>query len=233
MINTPSKKKYIILVIILALPGFLYYLLQEKGKNRYRPLPFLGPKIVASTFHSVRRKQVPDTLYHTVPNFKFLNQNGKVETFKTDSPKITVVNFFYTKCPDFCVGMNRELSRVVATFPANRLLRFFSISIKPEADKPEVLKEYSTQFHQKSRNWSFLTGDRNAIFQLANKGFLVDILEDSSQKGNLIHAPTLILTDAERRIRGYYDASNKEQVDKLIDEIKVLITEELRKVKDR
>ena len=67
-------KKILILLILLAVPGTVYYLLKEKGINRYRPLPIYGEKQVAKTFTIKRRKQVPDTIYHVIRNFKFLNQ---------------------------------------------------------------------------------------------------------------------------------------------------------------
>lgn len=233
MSKTVSLKKIIILVSLLAAPGFLYYLLQEKGKNRYRPLPVLGPKEVAQTFHTKRGKKIPDTIYHTVKNFKLLNQYQDTIRFKTDSPKITITNFFYSNCPSFCGSMNKEMKRVAETFGSNKMLRFLSISVDPEQDKPEVLSEYAKQFTAKAKNWDFLTGNQQQIFEIANKEFLVDAFSDSTKKEQLIHSPLLILTDAQQRIRGYYDSGNGEQVSKLIDEVKVLITEELRKVKNR
>ena len=89
-------KKILILVTILAVPGFLYYLLQEKGKNRYKPLAIYGPKKVASTFHSVRGKQIPDTIYHTIADFKLLNQKADTISFANYEGKIIVLNLLYT-----------------------------------------------------------------------------------------------------------------------------------------
>ncbi|WP_423146873.1 SCO family protein [Rubrolithibacter danxiaensis] len=233
MNNKFSLKKLVILVTILAVPGFLYYLLQEKGKNRYRPLSFFGPKQVASTFHTVRGKQIPDTLYHKISNFQLLNQFGDSVKFKTDSSKITVVNFFYTRCPSFCDNMNKELARVVDNFKKNPFLQFFSISVDPSYDTAEILNKYSEKFGAKPPKWQFLTGGKEEIFKLAHKDFLVDAVVDTTQEHNIIHSPLFILVDTQKRIRGFYNSTDKEQVDKLIDEVKVLIAEELRKVKNR
>lgn len=227
-----SVKKILILVTILALPGFLYYLLQEKGKNRYHPLAFYGPKKAASTFHKYRGKSIRDTIYHEIESFKLVNQNSDTVAFPADTTKITVVNFFFTRCPSFCKNMNSQMARVVKDYENNRLLRFFSITVDPAFDSPQVLKKYAAAYHPLPGKWEFLTGDENKIYSIARNGFLLDALKDTTQVTNFIHSPMLVLVDPKKRIRGYYDSGNKEQVDKLIDEIKVLITEELRQVKN-
>ena len=227
--NTFSLKKILILVTILAVPGFLYYLLQEKGKNRYRPLSFYGPKQVAKTFHTVKRKQIPDTIYHTISDFKLINQNGDSVRFADDTSKITVVNFFFTRCPSFCPNMNKEMKRVMNEYPKNKLVRFVSITVDPEYDKGEVLKQYAASYGAKPGKWDFLSGDKKEIYALARNGFLVDVLKDTTSELNFIHSPMLILVDPKKRIRGFYDSSSKGRIDILIDEIKVLITEDLRR----
>ncbi|WP_026897067.1 SCO family protein [Daejeonella oryzae] len=229
--STSPFKKIIILVILLAVPGLLYYLLQEKGKNRYHPLSVFGPKQVASTFHTKRGKQIPDTIYHTIRNFQLTDQEGQSYSLKSDSSSITVVNFFFSRCPSFCKDMNKEMARVAGQFAGNSLVRFMSITVDPEFDTPEVLKKYSSGYNLPGEKWKFLTGNQDTIFQIARKDFLVDALKDTSSVNNFIHSPMLILLDPSKRIRGYYDSTNKAQVDLLSDEIKVLITEELRKVK--
>ena len=218
---------------MLAVPGLLYYLLQEKGKNRYKPLAIFGPKEVSSTFHTKRGKQIPDTLYHTVRPFKLTSQDNKPVTFPADSHRITIVKFFFSRCPSFCTHMNQQMERVSYIFSKNRLVQFYSISVDPEYDSPSILKKYAAGFKKKPANWSLLTGDKSEIYKLAKEDFLVDALKDTTSEVNFIHSPMLILLDPQQRIRGYYDSANKEEVDKLTDEIKVLITEELRSIKDR
>lgn len=218
---------------MLAVPGLLYYLLQEKGKNRYRPLSIYGPKEVGSTFTTKRGRKIPDTLYHTVRPFKLTDQNRQPVIFPADSHRITVVNFFFTRCPTFCADMNKQVDKIGYMYARNRLLQFYSISVDPEYDSPAVLKAYASRFQYKPANWSLLTGDKAAIYKLAKEDFLVDALRDTTNDVNFIHSPMLMLLDPQQRIRGYYDSANKEEVDKLVDEIKVLITEEIRNIKDR
>lgn len=218
---------------MLAVPGLLYYLLQEKGKNRYKPLAIFGPKEVASTYHTKRGKQIADTLYHTIPPFKLTSQDNQTVSFPAHSHKITVVNFFFSRCPSFCKGMNEQMAGMNKIFGKNRLLQFYSISVDPNYDSPSVLKQQASRFKSRSANWQFLTGDSSQIYQLAREGFLVDAFKDTTAQVNYIHSPMLILVDPQSRIRGYYDSANKEEMEKLVGEIKVLITEELRSVTDR
>jgi len=227
-------KKILILLILLAVPGSVYYLLKEKGINRYRPLPIYGEKQVAKTFIIKRRKQVPDTIYHVIRDFKFLNQNSDTVRFPADSNQITVVNFFYSKCPSFCSNMNKEMARVAKVYNNNRLMRFISISVDPENDTPSVLAEYSKPFIAENKKWDFVTGNQELIFSIAKNDFLVDAIQDTLNRKEIIHTPMIILLDPQKRIRGYYDSSRgADQVNLLIDEIKLLITEELRSIKNR
>ena len=225
-----SFKKILLLVILLAVPGLLYYLLQEKGKNRYHPLDIFGPKQVSSTFHTKRGKKIADTIYHTVNNFKLTNQANEIFNYPADSSTITVVNFFFSRCPSFCASMNSEMARVAKQYSNNKLLQFISITVNPEYDTPEVLKKYAEKYNIPLSKWQFLTGSQDSIYKLARQSFMVDAINDTT-KLNIIHSPMLILLDPQKRIRGYYDSTNKEQVDKLANEIKVLIAEELRKIK--
>jgi len=222
-------KKILVLLILFVVPGSLYYLLKAKGENRYHPLAIYGPKQPASTFHSRMGKQIRDTIYHHIRDFELMNQDGLPVKFPADSNQITVVNFFFSRCPSFCPDMNRQMARVAKLYNGNRLLQFLSISVDPGYDKPGVLKAYSQAYRDQNRKWNFLTGDSALIYALAKEDFLVDAFRDTTQAVNFIHSPMLILIDPQKRIRGYYDSTaGNEQVNLLIDEIKVLIAEELR-----
>lgn len=229
--GTFSIKKILILVTILAVPGFLYYLLTEKGKNRYKPLGIYGPKALTGTFHTVRGNKVPDTLYHTIQSIQLKDQDDKPVNVLPDTNHITVFNFFFTRCNSFCKHMNTEMGGIAKLYINNNLVKFVSITVDPTYDTPSILKQYSKQYHIGASKWKFLSGDEQAIHKLARESFLVDAFRDTSKSNNFIHSSKLILVDPKGRIRGYYDAADKEQLEKLVDEIKVQITEELRKIK--
>src|SRR5690606_37392755 len=141
--KTFGFKKILILAGILILPGFLYYLLEQKGENRYAKLPIYGEKTLTGTFTNRMGEQIPDTLFHQIPPFTLTNQQGDpVQVLATDTC-LSVVNFFYTRCPAACKHINDEMDRVAARFAANDLVRFYSLSIDTAFDSPEVLKAYA------------------------------------------------------------------------------------------
>ena len=220
-------KKVIILVLILALPGFLYYLLTAKGKNRYKPLSFYGPKIVAKTGHKFHGKFIPDTIYHRLSDFSLTDQYGKQVSFKNFNKKIFVASFFYTNCPSVCNEVNKNISELVYAYRKNSMVYFTSITVDPKRDTPTALRKYAGKY-QETNKWLFLSGDTSTTYNLARNGFLVNAVQATNNE--FIYSDKLILIDAEKRIRGYYSGTSVADITKLNDEIKVLIAEELRKV---
>lgn len=234
--------KVLILAAILILPGFLYYLLEKEGKNSYKPLPIFGEKVLTGTFTSKMGEQIPDTAYHLVPKAVLTNQIGEEVQFPAQESSISVVNFFYTRCETFCAYMNEEMNRVASRFINNSMVRFYTLTVDTLYDTPEVLYGYSSNFQPETKKWHWLTsssgfrnghldslGRKNDIHVIAREGYLVDAFQDTTREAAFIHSSSLILVDSERRIRGYYDVNHKKEVDRLIDEIKLLLVEEVRR----
>lgn len=223
-----ALKKIIVLVLILAVPGFLYYLLTVKGKNRYKPLPVYGPKAVAKTFHKFHGQVIYDTIYHTIPDFTLTDQNGKKVNFEALKGKILVVSFFYTHGPQMCDNVNRNIDSLTKDYAKNKLLRFVSITIDPLRDGVPVISNYATRLKADPEHWKFLTGDTTQVYNLARNGLLVNEFKTGD---DFIYSDKVVLVDADRRIRGYYSGTSITDMLRLSDEIKVQIAEELRKVK--
>jgi protein SCO1/2 len=220
-------KKILILAAILALPGFLYYLLTVGGKNRYKPLSFYGPKQVAKTSHKFHGKIIPDTIYHKLPDFKLTDQNGQEVTGKSLDDKIFIASFFYTNSTGVSNAVNDNVKAWLSDFKKNKMVCFVSITVDPQRDSVSALKKYAQKYNSPGVKWMFLTGDTSVIYPLAQKGFLVNALKAGD--GNFIYSDKLILIDKEKRIRGYYSGTESKDITRLDDEIKVLIAEELRK----
>jgi protein SCO1/2 len=227
-------KKILILVTILAVPGFLYYLLQEKGKNRYKPLAIYGPKQVATTFHSVRGKQIPDTIYHIVEDFKLLNQKADTTTWKSYKGKVIVLNLFYSNDRPFGVDFaNKAMEGFTKVYEKNDMIHFIGVTVDPQQDQPAVLAEYAKKINAVAGKWDLLTGDSTQVYQLIRKGLLLDALKTTTNGfTKFTYGNMFVLLDSEHRIRGYYEATNQEALSKLDDEIKVLVAEELRNMRD-
>jgi protein SCO1/2 len=232
MFNISAVKRFIILVLILIVPGFLYYLLQAKGKNRYKPLPIYGPKQVAQTFHKVRGKVIYDTIYHQVQDFKLYDQDSNVVTQNSFKGKVLIVNFFFTNCPTLCKEISKNMAELTGNYKKNNLLKFVSITVDPKTDRPSVLKSYARSLSANENQWRFLTGDTTTIYSLSRNGLLLSAVNGNNNPENYVYSEKLILLDQERRIRGYYNGTSVNDMVKLNDEIKVLIAEELRNIKD-
>jgi protein SCO1/2 len=223
-------KKVIILVSILAIPGFLFfYLLPHFAKNRYKSLPIFGEKVVASTFHSVKGKKIPDTIYHKVPDFKLVNQQNDTITWKSLENKIVVLNLF-------CTGANnQETSKYIKQlsdgYEQKPLVKFLSLSVDP-TDRDKI-KDFAAKFKAKEGKWDFLAGDTAQTYPLIKQGLLLDaIADDTEGKASFIFSNKIVLIDNLHRIRGIYEADDAGANAKLEDEIKVLIAEYLRNIKD-
>lgn len=227
-------KKILILVAILAVPGFLYYLLQEKGKNRYRPLAIYGQKIVANTFHSVRGKQIPDTIYHEIEDFSLVNQQGKPVDWNTYKGKVVLINLFYTTGKNFGVDYaNKAMAGFANLYEKNKMMHFVSITIDPVNDNAAILAGYAKKLQANSTKWDLLTGDSTTVNKLIKNGLLLDALKSTKNgEPNFTYSNMFVLVDTHHRIRGFYEAASQEALSKLDDEIKVLIAEELRNMRD-
>lgn len=225
-----SFKKIIILAVILTSPGFCYYLLTIKGKNRYKPLPVYGVKEVAKTTHKVMGKVIPDTIYHQISDFQLRNQYNELITLSSFDDKIFVANFFYTHCPALCDQINANIGRVATTYRKNKMIGFVSITIDPERDSVGALSDYVQGLKANEMHWQFLTGDTATIYRLARKDFQVNAVVGTNEH-EFIFSEMLMLVDSHKRIRGYYNGTSKGEVARLNDEIKVLVAEELRNLK--
>jgi protein SCO1/2 len=227
-------KKVLILVTILAVPGFLYYLLQDQGKNRYRPLPIMGPKQVASTYHTKKGVKIPDTIFHQVADFNLVNQNNQPVSWASYSSKVVLLYLFYTKGSHYSVDFtNKAIIALQKSYLENKRVQFIGLSIDPENDTPVVLGAYAADLYGKADRWDLLTGDSTHLYNFINDQLFIDAMQEgSAAEAKFTYSNMIVLLDTQHRIRGYYEATNQEALSKLDDEIKVLIAEELRNTKD-
>jgi len=211
-----GSKKAIILFIVLLFPGLLY-LYMSTGKHHFKTLPVIGERegLTASG----------DTIFHTVPDFHFMNQEGKMITQDDYKDKIYVADFFFTSCPTICPKMSASLQRVQDKFKAQRDIKILSFSVDPEHDSVPVLNAYARKFTVDKSKWNLVTGEKKDIYELAVKGYLVPVQEDVLAPGGFLHSEMMALIDKEKRIRGFYDGTDAAAVDTLMDEIVVLMQE--------
>ena len=207
--------KYGLLFILLALPACIYIFLRVYGENHYN-LPVYYPVGVDSK---------GDSIYKTIPDFEFLNQQGEKVTRRNFEGKIYVTDFFFTTCKTICPKMSSNLNKVYLTFKDSPDVLFLSHTVDPETDSVQVLNDYAAMFKADSKKWIFVTGEKKKLYDIARNGYRITAMEGDGGPDDFIHSEKFVLVDKQGRIRGYYDGTDPKQVDKLITEIKVLKSE--------
>lgn len=202
-------KKSLFIILILALAVSSCY--KEKGR-----LPYLGNKEVNTA---------GDSVYHSIPDFVFVNQDGDTVTQKIVEGKVFVADFFFSTCPTICPIMKTQMLRIFEEYKDNDSLMILSHSINPRYDSPEVLKRYKEKLGIVSAKWQFLTGTETNVYNLAQQSYLTTALEDSTavEEGGFVHSGAFVLVDANRNIRGIYDGTKEKEVDKLLVDIDRLL----------
>jgi protein SCO1/2 len=191
--------------------------------NQPQSLPILGNRQAIE--RQVDGKTIVDTLYSTVPNFSFMNQNGDSVTQLTTQGKIYVADFFFTTCPTICPIMKKQMIRVYQKIKGDPSFMLLSHTIDPDHDTLALLKDYCERLGSDGKQWMFLTGNRDQIYEMAEKGYYATAMPDSTEPGGYIHSGGFILVDAQRRVRGIYNGTEEKEVDQLMQDLFVLKAE--------
>ena len=213
-----NRYKYLIFfIIIFTISGvsmFKYVLTPDKK------LPIYSPSMVSSEL--VEEELLHVKKYHKISDFNLLNQNGIEISHNNYDNKIYVADFFFTTCPSICPIMTGNMVYLQNEIKNDEIM-FASFSVTPEIDSVEVLKKYALEKGVNDKRWNLMTGDRKEIYNLARKSYLV--VKDNPEAGShdMIHTENFVLVDKERRIRGFYDGTNIEDMNKIISDIKTLL----------
>jgi protein SCO1 len=216
-------RKAIYLLLVILLPASIYFIMTT-GKHNMLSLPVYGNKDASVTI--VDGKEVIDTIYHTLPAFSFTNQHNKTVSSADFEGKIMVANFFFTTCPTICPKMTSGLVHAREKLKDYPQIIFISHTVDPENDTIEALAAYAKRARA-DENWHFVTGDKQEIYSHAVNGFMIGAQEDVLAPGGFLHSELIVLVDKSGRIRGYYDGTELQELNRLIDEVKVLIASEM------
>jgi protein SCO1/2 len=205
-----------LLAALLLIPVLVFLGLKIFGKNHFTlPVYFATDSIPSEKGYKI-------TEAHTIPDFHLISQQGKSVSRNDLKGHIVVVDFFFTRCPGICPKMTSELTRVNEVFAEDRDLLLVSFTVDPSHDIPDTLLNYSKKYSADPSRWLFVTGSKDSIYALAQKGFFVTALEDRNRPLEFVHSEKLVLVDKNGWIRGYYNGTNRKEVDRLIEEIRVL-----------
>lgn len=219
------KKILAIGLILLVFIPIAYYFLQKgtqpKAPKVLNPID-LNPETVDRDLLQVGQG-------HSIGQFSFQNQDGKWIGLNDVKGKVFVAEYFFTTCQTICPKMNDQMQRLQEAFKTETDFSILSFTVNPEVDTVEQLKRYANEHHAMAGKWHFLTGQKDQLYKVARKYFFLLKQSEVENQGDVgtdfIHTNNFVLIDKEQRIRGYYDGTNQQEVDKLIQDAKLILTE--------
>ena len=203
---------------VVFLTASMRLLTPAKTLKIYNPAD-VNPELVDSTMQYISK-------FHNIANFSFINQNGKTITQKDYEGKIYVADFFFTTCGSICPKMTTNLEEIQKAFANDPKVMLLSHTVFPETDSVSVLKEYAIKHKVDDSKWNLVTGDKKEIYTMARKSYLAVKLGKPEELYDMVHTENFVLVDSKRRVRGFYDGTNKEEVQKLIEDINWLLEDE-------
>ena len=199
---------------------FFFFFFNNNKLNK--ALPILGSKDFIKK--ELNGKISNEVIYHTISYFNFIDQFGSIVDKSTFNKKIYISNFFFTTCPTICPILITQMLRVYYIYKHSLNFKMISHSIDSFYDNVNILRLYSENIGLKDNKiWHFITGNKSEIYEISQKSYYVSALEDSGVPGGIIHGGTIVLVDNKMRIRGFYDGTQKFQVNDLIEDIDKLL----------
>lgn len=183
-------------------------------------------------------------VFDTVPPFSLVERSGKPVTRDDLIGKVWIANFIYTHCPDTCPLQTAEMARLQSALTTETDLRLVSITVDPQRDTPAVLTQYANRYGADPNRWLFLTGEKAAIYHLAQDGFRLSVVDPEQKADGPLFAPTpafahhgetekqflhsarFVLVDRQARIRGYYQSNDEESLQHLRRDARTLLQRE-------
>lgn len=209
---------FIVLIIVISGIFIAYFMLDKSPPLKIYSPKDLNPELVDKDQRDIYRN-------HKIRNFELVNQDGDTVNNSFLEDKIYVADFFFTTCPTICPLMTDQMERVQKAFKDDKHFKIVSHTVQPEIDSPKVLKEYAKLHGANTNQWVFLTGSKKEIYNLARKSYFAVTTEGEGDEMDFIHTENFILIDRQKRIRGFYDGTNKTDVNRLIADIKRLKNE--------
>lgn len=199
---------------IIMIYAIYSLLTPEKKLPVYNPAD-VNPRLVDESLVHIRRN-------HKVLDFNLINQNGDTITQENYKDKIYVADFFFTRCMTICPVMTNNIGKLQDVFINDDDVKFISHSVTPIMDSVPVLKQYAIDKGVIDSKWNITTGPKKHIYDLARKSYFAVLDEGDGGLQDFIHTENFILVDKKRQIRGFYDGTDNEDIQRLIADIKLL-----------
>lgn len=218
MRNFFAKYRFFGIVFSLLSAIIIYFIYDALDPERRLPVyqpNMVNPELVDSTLHDTKK-------YHTIADFNLVNQNGQTITQEEYQGKIYIADFFFTTCPSICPIMTKNMAEIQGTILDDDDVKLLSHSVTPNIDSVAQLKKYAVEKGVIDAKWNLVTGDKKQIYALARKSYLAVKTDGDGGPYDMIHTENFILVDKEKRIRGFYDGTNKKEVEKLLADLAIL-----------
>jgi protein SCO1/2 len=184
----------------VTLTAFYFVLKPKKTLPIYNPSD-VNPELVDTTVQHI-------SIDHSIDNFSFTNQNGKIVTQKDYEGKIYVADFFFTTCKTICPKMTNNMAWLQEQLKNNPKVLLLSHSVTPEIDSVSVLNEYAKSKGVIDAKWNLVTGNKKDIYYIARKSYLVVKTGKPEELYDMVHTENFVLVDTKKRVRGFYDGTN-------------------------
>ena len=213
-------KKYRLFIATMFLISAAAVIMFYNVLKPQEKLPIYQPnmvkfQLVDSTIQHIKR-------FHKISSFELVNQNNQTVTNEFYDGKIYIADFFFTTCPGICPIMKDNMIDLQDEFLDDDQVYLLSHTVTPEIDSVSVLKDYSIEKGVLDYKWNMVTGDKKQIYELARKSYLVAEDIETSSDYDMIHTENFVLIDPERRIRGFYDGTDKESMKQLVKDVYIL-----------
>jgi len=185
-----------------------------------KPLPIYQPSMVTEELvdSSIQHQRK----YHRIADFSLINQNGELVTQDNYKDKIYVADFFFTTCQTICPIMTDHMYQIQKEIIGDDEVMLLSHSVTPVIDSVPQLKKYAKEKGVIDRKWNLVTGDKKQIYELARKSYLAVKTDGNGDEYDMIHTENFMLIDKKRQIRGFYDGTNPEDIERLLKDIEIL-----------
>jgi protein SCO1/2 len=212
---------FFIVFSIVSITLFYQLLKVEKTLKVYNPSD-VNPRLVDAGVRFIKKD-------HKIADFSLINQNGKTITQRDYKNKIYIADFFFTRCQTICIAMAYHMNELQEFYKNDEEIMFLSHSVTPTMDSVSVLKKYAQKKGVVDGKWNVTTGDKKHIYNLARKSYFAVLEDGNGGENDFIHTEQFVLVDKEKRVRGYYDGTNKEDMEKLKKDVGLLKEEYTRK----
>ena len=210
-----KKFAFFFLILSIIIMSIIYSILKvDRVLPIYAPA-LVNPELVDSTIQHQKK-------YHKIADFSLTNQNGETITQEMYKNKIYIADFFFTTCPTICPIMTKNMAAIQKEILNDDEVMLLSHSVTPKIDSVAQLKRYAIKKGVNDKKWHLVTGDKKQIYELARKSYLAVKSVGNGDEYDMIHTENFMLIDKERRIRGYYDGTKNEDIEQLLEDLKVL-----------